>query len=210
MKKLISAVLIAAMAFNLCSCRAVRKAIRKANQTETTVPQGEAFSLEGMTSDEIIGLFDSLSDINNGDDPASYASRFPVPYYSDQSRPEFGDFCFYENEDVKSFIIGIEYPISLDTWLIDNGDFCYVEIYFAIADRALARELYDKLEQKLYSWKETFTDDYFKQSGDFRYLTVTYDDPQGYKHRQRLTLSMSVPDKGYYYSMSVEYPVIRK
>lgn len=220
MKKLICTVLISVMALNLCSCsvfrsvktvnKGVRKAVREATRSETTVPQGQAFSLDGMSTDEIMNLCDSLTDIKNGDDPLLLPSKFPVPFYPDQSNPEAGDFCFYEDDNADSLITYLDYDVGHKSDLIDTDEFCYVEIAFSIKDKKLALELFEKFDKKLHSWNGKYVKDWYKHSGDFHYCTVTYDDPLGYKGTQRFTVQMSAPDKGYYYHVQVEYPVVRK
>lgn len=221
MKKFTSAVLTIVMAFNLCSCdfikslktvdRGTRKVMRQATtSSETSVPQGQAFSIDGMSADEIMNLCDSLSDIKKDDDPLALSSKFPVAYYPDQSDPKAGYFCFYEDENTDSLITYMEYPVGRKSELIDTDEFCQVEIVFSIKDKKLALELFEKFDKKLHSWNGKYVKDWYKHSGDFHYCTVTYDDPLGYKGRQRFHVQMSAPAKGYYYHVQVEYPVVRK
>lgn len=96
MKRFVSSALAVVLALNLCSCRIYGKKQESTEETQRTAPQGEAFSLDGMTADEMMELFESLAVVHNGDDPASYASSFPVPYYPDDSLPDHGSSDFMQ------------------------------------------------------------------------------------------------------------------
>lgn len=213
MKRFVSSALAVVLALNLCSCRIYGKKQESTEETPRTAPQGEAFSLDGMTADEMMELFESLAVVHNGDDPASYASSFPVPYYPDDSLPDHGEFGFYANDNVHSYIEGISYPtdwVSEDdhTQVIDYSDFYFFEIYLCIDDKDLALEMYDRLAEKIRSWNGTYKSDYIDESRAVKYYSVTYEELGWEDDNITFYVMYSVPEHGYYYHITVRYPIM--
>jgi hypothetical protein len=213
MKKLISAVLTVVTALNLCSCHIYESMYQLTEETERTAPQGEAFSLDGMTVDEMMVFFDSLAVVNNGDDPASYASRFPAPYYPDESIPDYGTFAFYADDNTHCYIEAIEYPTDRvsdedRTRVIDTSEFPWVEIYLRTDDKELALELYERFCEKLRSWNGTYKSDHEKEWGTLKYYSVEYEELGWGESNISFYTQFAEPDHGFHYYVDVQYPIM--
>ena len=214
MRKLISIALTVVLALNLCSCHIYEKMHETTEETAKTSPKGDAFSLDGMTVDEMMELFDSLAVVNDGDDPASYASRFPVPYYPDDSRPKHGSFCFYSDDNVHSFIQGIDYQtdwVSEDdhTDVIDTSEFPRVDIYLCIDDKELALELFERFCEKIRSWNGTYKSDHEKDWVSLKYYSVEYEELGWEDNNISFYTQFAEPEHGFYYLVDVQYPIMR-
>ena len=214
MKKFICSILIGSMVFSLCSCKTIDLIITGTIETEKTERvTGDPFSLEGMSADEIYDLFEKITDVKTGDNPASCAKLFPAAYDPAESSPEGGYYGFFVDKHVKDYVEGITYYTDYNrdreiSDIIYTEDDAFCEIFIMLSDKETAEELYDKLYERLKCWDGTLMSERDDRDGDIWYSVVEYEELNDLDDNVGFDLMMSYKEDIGCYELSIDFPYI--
>lgn len=156
MKKILSILMSSALLLGLVGCNSAnnnQQAVTNSTQgtevtvTNTTVPEYQVYSLEGMSSEDIFNLLISFSkDINTGDTMENYVNRFSVEPCSNNGN----SYMFWHPENTSNCISNIicDAQIEMNNTITVKYD-SKITISILINDYSIVSDLYDRLYQYL-------------------------------------------------------------
>ena len=146
MKRFLSLVICVGLSMALLGC--------SGSSSESTLSENQMYSLDGMSVEDIEGLFDRLTDVSTGDAISDYSNRFDVQ--PNQSNEQSGQYYFYvdNQSDVSNYIqqISVGAQIEMDGTItvvedcestapeLDNS---YIGVVLILNDYDTAVALYD-------------------------------------------------------------------
>ena len=146
MKKLVSIAICICMIIGLVSCSDI--------ESESSLPENQMYSLDGMSVTDIEDLLTRLSDVSTGDLLADYPNRFDVqPYRSVEQTCSYFFYVDNQNEGI-SYIQGISLSAQIEmdgtiTVIEDRENTnpasynSYIEVVMILTDYDTAVSLYD-------------------------------------------------------------------